>query len=54
MWITKIFWNDGQLADNIKTYSFNRKQAKKHALDIYFKKCPNRILQVYAGASTRV
>jgi hypothetical protein len=48
-YITEIRWNDcDTITDRIVTFSRSKYDATKHALDIYLKNCPNRILKVYA------
>ena len=54
-YVTKIKWNDDDtIADNIVTFSRNRTEAKKHALNIYLNRCPARILKVYAGETSKI
>jgi hypothetical protein len=52
---TQILWSDDkQVIDNIVTYSRNRAEAKKHALDIYCDRCPNRMTKVETGKTTNL
>ncbi len=52
---TQIIWSDDkQVVDRIVTYSRTRNEAKKHALNIYCNRCPQRMTKVETGKTSKL